>query len=866
MPNHHIVLKNLVQTTLSRSGRFVRTVHPALLIAIFLAFSASLLYAAPPASKYAPGETLDPTCGPGDVNCSVEIGSSLWSENGVDIYYNEGNVGVGTGTPNTVLDVDGALSMRGMTAPAVSPVGQGRIYFDSTSNTFKASENGAAYVDILGGGGGGTSLWTLHGNGTDIYRNVGNVGVNTDTPEFQFESTSDTVAARFRGEPGNPANPYDLDKRMYDYFFEVDPNCTPTGVQFSSDGLKMLMVGYCGGGGFGNMSVHEYDLGTPWDISSAVDTGDSYDPEVDTGWPPLGVEFSSDGTKMFVLNHNYTDQFSEIHQYTLSIPWDIGSVTYDGIEHHLPAGVEPLDNNRGSSFEFNATGTKLFFIGSEYDVVEGYYVMKAFEFELPVAWNVSTVVSNNIEIPLESDDGTIYIRSEGPFTFSSDGESAFGIFREQNSDTGQELYTINEYTFGVAWSLATINGLAAKYTLFESDGFDRPDYAGITFRPDGMGFFITEQEGDFTTNGIHQYSLVGETIGGDVIVDGDLAVGNTNPAYKLHVTSTGNAAVAAFSNGNAACTIDPSTSSMTCSSDRRLKTDINYDFRPSMGDSSLSQLMQLKPATYTWITEAGKNSSLRYGLIAQDVQSVFPELVSESSYLDPENPALGKALSVSYGGFVPFFIDAIQELNDKVDLAMLQLSLNSGADPEEIGGSLVDIIVRALKGAVLNVKELVAGTVRTKTLCLEDGSGETCIDRSRLNDLLGEPDDDHNDETNNSNDTGNTGSNQSDGTNTGNTGNTGDAGNTGNKDTQNTGQNSGGEDSNDGITTGDDSADDSTTPGPGGDGSGDNADDDTQNNDTTGGGGDQKDPNAGTENATTGEGGTGDGAVGDEEI
>ena len=30
-------------------------------------------FAVPPATKYSTGETLDPNCGPGDPNCSVEL-------------------------------------------------------------------------------------------------------------------------------------------------------------------------------------------------------------------------------------------------------------------------------------------------------------------------------------------------------------------------------------------------------------------------------------------------------------------------------------------------------------------------------------------------------------------------------------------------------------------------------------------------------------------------------------------------------------------------------------------------------------------------------------------------------------------------
>ncbi|MAV91114.1 MAG: hypothetical protein CL676_06805, partial [Bdellovibrionaceae bacterium] len=65
-----------------------------------------------------------------------------------------GYVGIGTSAPGSALDVNGALTTRGMSVPATSPAGQGRIYFDSTANKFKVSENNGAYVDLVGSGGG----------------------------------------------------------------------------------------------------------------------------------------------------------------------------------------------------------------------------------------------------------------------------------------------------------------------------------------------------------------------------------------------------------------------------------------------------------------------------------------------------------------------------------------------------------------------------------------------------------------------------------------------------------------------------------------------------------------------------------------
>src|SRR6185437_6097451 len=52
--------------------------------------------------------------GIGSVNEAVHIDSS-------------GNVGIGTATPTTALDLKGALTQEGMAAPGLSPAGQGRI-------------------------------------------------------------------------------------------------------------------------------------------------------------------------------------------------------------------------------------------------------------------------------------------------------------------------------------------------------------------------------------------------------------------------------------------------------------------------------------------------------------------------------------------------------------------------------------------------------------------------------------------------------------------------------------------------------------------------------------------------------------------
>ncbi len=71
-----------------------------------------------------------------------------------------GQVGIGTTSPNTALDLAGALSVRGMAAPAVAPSGQGRLYFDASANKFQVSEHGGAYRNLSGAS---WQSWTLVG-------------------------------------------------------------------------------------------------------------------------------------------------------------------------------------------------------------------------------------------------------------------------------------------------------------------------------------------------------------------------------------------------------------------------------------------------------------------------------------------------------------------------------------------------------------------------------------------------------------------------------------------------------------------------------------------------------------------------------
>jgi trimeric autotransporter adhesin len=115
------------------------------------------------------------------------------------------------------------------------------------------------------------------------------------------------------------------------------------------------------------------------------------------------------------------------------------------------------------------------------------------------------------------------------------------------------------------------------------------------------------------------------------------------------VIGTGNSTSAAaqfFTNGNLII-----GGTLTQSSDVRLKKDIIPI------QNSITTLQNINAYTYNWI-DPSKDSTLQIGLLSQEVQKYYPQLV--------RTDAKGM-MSVNYSGFVPLLITSTKELKNEVD-------------------------------------------------------------------------------------------------------------------------------------------------------------------------------------------------------
>ncbi len=102
---------------------------------------------------------------------------------------------------------------------------------------------------------------------------------------------------------------------------------------------------------------------------------------------------------------------------------------------------------------------------------------------------------------------------------------------------------------------------------------------------------------------------------------GNIGIGKADPEYALDVLGTGTTGVIArFNSTNATgCTL-ATNGTISCSSDERLKKNIN-DLNYGIGT-----IMSLRPTSYNWNYENG-GSMQSFGFIAQEVERVLPQLV-----------------------------------------------------------------------------------------------------------------------------------------------------------------------------------------------------------------------------------------------
>ena len=254
----------------------------------------------------------------------------------------------------------------------------------------------ATFVDSFSVAGQETSPLGLAFN-TDGTKMFVTGGVGQDVNEYTLSAGFDVSTSTF-------VDSYNVSAQV----------AAPYGLTFNTDGTKMYVVDFVGG-----KDVNEYTLSTGFDVStSSFSQSFSVSSQIAN---PVGIDFNTDGTKMFVIGN------SGVYEYTLSTGFNVSTSTYSqtfsvASQESSPTGVV-----------FNSDGTKMMINGTASNSV--------FLYELSTGFDVST---------------SVYSSS---FSYSAQETASYGLAVNQDGTklfiSGTTGDDINEYNLGLALALGT---------------------------------------------------------------------------------------------------------------------------------------------------------------------------------------------------------------------------------------------------------------------------------------------------------------------------------------------------------------------------------------------------------------------------
>jgi hypothetical protein len=243
-----------------------------------------------------------------------------------------------------------------------------------------------------------------------------------------------------------------------------DPN--PFDITFNSDGTKMFMVGST------NKYVYQYTLTTGFNISTASYDNVSLSVNAqDT--QPISIEFSSDGTKMFMVGSNN----DSVYQYTLTTGFNLSTASYDNVSF----GFGSQDSNT-RCVEFNSDGTKMLMFGAGNDSV--------YQYTLTTGFNISTASYDNVSFGFGNLGGAEFGSGLTSIVLNNKGTKMFMLSQAEDR--------VYKYTLTTGFNLSTASYDNVSFSVSAQDGLP----ISIEFSSDGTKMFIVGLNND----SVYQYT------------------------------------------------------------------------------------------------------------------------------------------------------------------------------------------------------------------------------------------------------------------------------------------------------------------------------------------------------------------------
>jgi hypothetical protein len=302
----------------------------------------------------------------------------------------------------------------------------------------------------------------------------------------------------------------------------------PTGITWNDDGTKFYFSGNI------SLLLYQYSVSTPWDLSTVGALEATFDVSGDVTSIQTFV-WKDNGTKFYFVGATNVTVF----QYSVSTPFDLS--TAGSLESSFDATSDVSSILR--SIAWSSDGSRIHLIGSTNNTIFQYAVATQRIPPVPeTAWNIrfsrpveesfvfssqsASTTINGIQQIVWKDDGTkLYMTSsftdsihqhpasipfhvdslgaeEAVFDISSEETNVQGMFWKNDGTKvyiiGQSSNSIHQYPVSTPWDISTAGSVEAFFDISSDDVLSE----GIFWKPDGTKLWMIGND----TDSVFQYS------------------------------------------------------------------------------------------------------------------------------------------------------------------------------------------------------------------------------------------------------------------------------------------------------------------------------------------------------------------------
>jgi 6-phosphogluconolactonase (cycloisomerase 2 family) len=441
-----------------------------------------------------------------DIPLALTKGTGTWSSSDVGKTVNLNGGSVVLTATSGAYTVTSALSSTNQVASGNWTM-FGALY-DSTADVLKPSGVAGAGYDISAASYTGDTLSAniLHGvrfnnDGTKMFTLQGNNGggignVNEYTLTTPYLPSSGTYVTGF--------SVYSQDTYVRDIFF-------------NSDGTKMWMIGN------GTDSIYLYNLTTGFNISTASYASVSAS-IASTGNQPTGMEFSPDGTRIYISNA----QFGNVYEYPVSPAFDITGIGSYAGDVSTGTGV--------TGIAISSDGTKFFNTNGSGGVVD------AWSLSTPFSLSSATHISGfSISAQAGTDASGLAFNADGSRMVVCSSVQGIWQYNMQSvtTATGYQpaISSTIDSTYWVDINSMTATNAVGDGNVFYALSADSKTSWNILSNGTGATFVVTVAGGKFVIDGVSQDSLTLQE--GQTYIFNQADASNGSHPLRLSTTADG---------------------------------------------------------------------------------------------------------------------------------------------------------------------------------------------------------------------------------------------------------------------------------------------------------------------------------------